>query len=227
MASAPTVYPVALLLQGRRCLVVGGGRVARRKVAGLLEAGARVTVVAPGIDPALRRLPVKVIERPYDPSDLAGCQLVICATGRAELDRRVHDDAEAAGIFVNAADDPRSCSFFLPAVHRDGPVTVAVSTSGEAPALAAALRDEIAARIAPRLGAVAEVLGATRRALHARGRSTEEVGWLELIAQLVAGARAGASLEELRKLARAYGAAEPEAARTSDGARSGSGDRGE
>ena len=167
MGDDPALYPVALVVAGRPCLVVGGGAVAGRKIAGLLRCGAHVTVVAPEAHRAMAVLasdgaleavgdhPLDLQLRPYRPGEAARYRLVLAATGVPEVDGAVHDDAEAAGVWVNCADDSAHCSFMLPAVHRDGPVTVAVSTSGSSPALAAWLRSQIAAAVGPGIGALA------------------------------------------------------------------------
>src|ERR1043165_9288094 len=124
-------------------LVVGGGRVAHRKVEGLLTARAKVTVVAPAIVDAIGTLPVQIVERAYRPSDLEHVRLVITATDDAAVNAAVSADATRRGIWVNSADDPANCSFTLPAVARDGDVIVAVGTGGSSPALASHLRGEI------------------------------------------------------------------------------------
>ncbi|HTW07765.1 MAG TPA: bifunctional precorrin-2 dehydrogenase/sirohydrochlorin ferrochelatase [Acidimicrobiales bacterium] len=193
MPAATPVYPVALLLGGRRCLVVGGGHVAERKAAGLLAAGAEVHVVATRVMPVMRELPglASVEERPYRAGDAAGYWLVVAATGDATVNQQVFDDGEAAGVWVNSADDPERCSFMLPAVTRRGPVTVAVSTSGYSPALASWLKAQFAAQMGPELAELAELLAGARAELKAQGRSTEGIDWrpglgpdmLELIRQ--------------------------------------------
>jgi precorrin-2 dehydrogenase/sirohydrochlorin ferrochelatase len=170
-------YPVSLVVTGRRCLVVGGGPVAARKAAGLLDAGAEVVVVAPRIGPDIRSLPVECLERPYQKSDLDGAWLVMAATDDPQTNRAVHADGRAARVWVNAADDPENCSFTLPAVARQGPVTVAVSTAGHSPALAGWLRDQISARMGPEMAQLAEMLSEARAELKAAGRSTENVDW--------------------------------------------------
>src|SRR3712207_6396749 len=130
---APT-YPVNLLLDGRPCLVVGGGHIATRKVEGLLACGADVTVIAPEVDAALEALPVAVRRRRYEAGDVAGFRLAIAATDDPAVNKAVFDDAEAAGIWVNSADDPDRCSFTLPSVVRRGPLVLSVSTGGHSPA---------------------------------------------------------------------------------------------
>jgi len=199
VVTGDVLYPVSLSLAGRPCLVVGGGQVAVRKAAGLLGCGAVVTVVAPSIDPAFGSLArcsagsavagparacpgtptgtVTVVRRRYERGEAARYRLVITATGIADVDRTVAADAEAAGVWVNSADDMENCSFLLPSVHRDGPVTIAVSTSGASPALAAWLRRQIAEILGPNLGVLAELLREARRRMHAKGRSTESIDW--------------------------------------------------
>ncbi len=180
--SGPAVYPVALVVEGRSCLVVGGGRVAARKVDGLVGAGAVVTVVATEAGDAVRRIagPVTIEERPYRSGEAAGYRLVVTATGVAEVDAAVAGDAEAAGVWVNSADDAANCSLLLPAVHRDGAVTVAVSTGGASPALAGWLRDRAAAATGG-AGVLADLLSAARARVRAGGGSTEDIDWRALL----------------------------------------------
>ena len=178
---APAGYPVVLDVVGRPCLVVGGGPVAVRKAAGLVECGAEVTVVAPEIDPAIGALGVAVERREYEQGMAASYRLVVTATGVPEVDAAVADDAERAGVWVNSADDPAHCSFILPSVHRDGPVTIAVSTGGTSPALAVWLRHRVARDAGPGLGRLADLLGEARRQMRAEGRSTESVDWAALL----------------------------------------------
>jgi len=155
-------YMACLDLEGRSCLVVGAGPVGLEKATGLVECGARVTVVAPQAVAALAALDVERLEREYEPGDLDGRFLVVAATSNEELNRRVFADAEARGLLCNVADVPELCSFILPAVHREGPIAVAVSTGGASPALAQVLRDRIAAQVGPEEALVAERLRALR-----------------------------------------------------------------
>jgi len=140
-------YMACLDLNGRDCLVVGGGKVGHEKIAGLLACGARVTVVAPEISDEVAALSVETIRRDYRASDLDSRRLVIAATSVEEVNRRVFADAEERNLFCNVADVPELCSFILPAVHRQGPVVVAVSTGGASPALAQLLRDQFASQL--------------------------------------------------------------------------------
>jgi precorrin-2 dehydrogenase/sirohydrochlorin ferrochelatase len=179
-------YPVFLRLDRVAVLVVGAGPVAARKVAGLAAAGAAVRVVAPEISADLDRAQVDEIhERPYEPGDLDGVRLVVTATGRPDIDAAVAADATAAGIWVNAADQPADCTFILPAVARNGPLTIAVSTDGESPALARRLRDRAAELLTDAAATLAGELGTRRAAVRAVGGSTEDVDWSELIDPVV------------------------------------------
>ncbi|HLN17321.1 MAG TPA: bifunctional precorrin-2 dehydrogenase/sirohydrochlorin ferrochelatase [Acidimicrobiales bacterium] len=205
-------YPVVLAVAGLRCLVVGGGRVAARKVAGLLASAAEVTVVAPVVDRDLAALAaegrLRLERRPYRPGEAAAHRLVLTATGVAEVDGLVAADAEAAGVFVNRADHIAGSTFLLPAVERRGPVSVAVSTGGASPALAAWLRRRLAAALPAGLPELADLLAEARQDLGRAGRSTDVVDWAALLdgplPDLVAAGDLGAARE---LLARAVGGA--------------------
>jgi siroheme synthase-like protein len=187
------LYPVGLVVRGRRCLVVGGGRVAARKIGGLLVCGAAVTVVAPEVHVAVRDLteagmiaaigdsPLELQIRPYAAGEAAHYLLVIAATGDRAVDGAVHGDAQSAGVWVNVADDPARCSFVLPALVREGPVCVAVSTGGSSPALAGWLRDRMRAALPPGTGELAALLDEGRRRVHEQGGSTETLDWRGLL----------------------------------------------
>jgi precorrin-2 dehydrogenase len=142
-------YMACLDLRGRRCVVVGGGSVGAEKAQGLLACGAQVTVVSPELHESLRPLPITWRPRRYRTSDLNGAFLVVAATTDRRVNEHVHRDAEARGLLCNVADVPDLCNFILPAVHREGPIAVAVSTGGASPALAKRIRDDVAARIGP------------------------------------------------------------------------------
>jgi siroheme synthase-like protein len=179
------LYPVNLVVAGRPCLVVGGGSVAARKVEGLLMAGASVHVVAAAVGDPIRELAadgrITVDERPYQPSDLDGVWLVVAATDDPEVNRSVFDAGEARRLWVNAADDPASCSFTLPAVVRQGPLLVTVATGGLSPALAVWIRRHIEAELGEEYVVLAKLLSDERDAIRARGESTEDVDWLSAI----------------------------------------------
>lgn len=177
-------YPLCLEMAGRRCLVVGGGPVAERKVAGLLEAGARLTVVSPAVTARLadwaRAERIRLIGREYAASDLVGHSVVFVATDDGRVNADVARDARAAVVLVNAADDPAHCDFILPAVLRRGELTVAVSTGGASPALARTVRDELDAYLDREdYAALARVAADARRTLRDRGMRAPWERWRE------------------------------------------------
>ena len=139
--------PLFLHLDDQSCLVVGGGSVAARKVEALARAGARITVVAPRTGSAIEKLAadgrVRIEERRFVEADVRGVLLAIAATGDREVNRRVYEACRARGVLVNTVDDPALCTATFPAIVDRGPVTVAVSTGGSAPALARYLREKI------------------------------------------------------------------------------------
>jgi precorrin-2 dehydrogenase/sirohydrochlorin ferrochelatase len=171
-------YPVNLVLDGRPCLVVGGGKIALRKVEGLLACGGRVRVVAPAVVPELLALEsVAVDQRPWRADDVEGMWLVIAATDDPEVNRAVYDAGQRAGVWVNGADDPANCSFTLPSVVRRGDLQIAVSTGGRSPALATWLRRRLEGQIGPEYSTLLDLLAAERDTLKAAGRSTEGLDW--------------------------------------------------
>jgi siroheme synthase-like protein len=180
----PSYYPVSLDVSGRPCLVVGGGRVAARKARTLLDCGGKVTVIAPELSAdmeALAPLLHALERRPYGQGEVTAFRLVVTATGIPEVDGAVYADAEASGVWTNSADDVAHSSFILPAVHRDGPVTVSVSTGGLSPALASWLRTRVAADCGDGIAILAHLLGEARARLKETGRSSESVDWRQLL----------------------------------------------
>ena len=202
LGSVVNFYPVALDVSGRPCLVVGGGRVAARKARGLLECGAIVTVIAPSFGSDMEALVPRldaVERRPYRSGDAASFRLVVTATGLPDVDGAVHADAEASDVWINSADDRAHSSFILPAVFRDGTVTVCVSSGGLSPALSSWLRDRLAAQCEG-VGALAELLGEVRARLLEAGLRSDSVDWRQLLdGPLPELARAG-DLDEARAI---------------------------
>lgn len=160
-SSVPALFPVFLKLEGRRVLVVGGGRVAEAKLAGLLAGGALVTVVAPEVREGIASAPVATLLRPFQPEDVKGAWLVVAAAP-ARVNREVLAAAEARGVFVNAVDDPAHGSVYTGGVLRRGGVTIAVSTEGRAPALAGLLREALEAVLPEDVGGWVEAGAALR-----------------------------------------------------------------
>lgn len=162
-------YPVVLDGDAIAALVVGGGRVAERKVRALVSSGARVRVVAPVIRESLRELArssdrCTLEEREYRPEDVAGATLVFAATDRREVNARVAEDARRAGVLVNVADDGAGGDFVTPALHASGGLLIGVTTGG-VPAAAARIRDAIADRFDERYADALARLGELRTAL--------------------------------------------------------------
>ncbi|MGG4141582.1 bifunctional precorrin-2 dehydrogenase/sirohydrochlorin ferrochelatase [Paenibacillus algorifonticola] len=168
-------YPVMLKLQGCRCIVVGGGPIAERKVLGLLEAGAdQVTVIALDFTPQLEELArgghIEAKARAYASEDTKAARLLFAATDQAELNRQIVLDGEQAGIWVNRADEAAAGTFINPSVVRRGELVIAVSASGASPALSSRIREELALQYGP------EYIGSTARLKELRERVKLTIG---------------------------------------------------
>ena len=170
-------YPVCLKIDGKHCLVVGGGGVAARKVKPLLACGAKVTVVTLAANDAILRLAdegvVTLFLRAYQPSDLEGMFLVIGATSDTELNFRVSKDADRKNMLCNIADVPDACNFILPAVVQQGDLQISVSTSGKSPAFAKHLRKEMERRFGAEYAVFLSLMGAVRKELLAEEHAPE------------------------------------------------------
>lgn len=167
-------YPINLIgLERRRCVVVGGGAVAARKVAGLLEANAHVVVISPQIVPALEEHRaagrITLLRRTYRPGDLHGAFLVIAATNDPEVNRTVAQEAESLGCLVSVVTEPRLSNFIVPAVVRRGNLTIAISSGGASPGLAQHLRMQLEATIGEEYAILTELLGELRLAEQSEG----------------------------------------------------------
>jgi precorrin-2 dehydrogenase/sirohydrochlorin ferrochelatase len=137
-------FPICLRLAGRPVLLVGGGTIAAARARALVQAGASLSVIAPSVCDEIRALAaaggVSLRERPWKPGDVRGNEVVFTAIDDEDVSRRIAEEARASAVWINCADLPDLCDFTLPAVGRRGPITVAVSTAGQAPGIAAALR---------------------------------------------------------------------------------------
>lgn len=171
-------YPALLDLEDKLVAVIGGGRVAARKVASLLEVGARVRLVSPRLAPETQAQTsdpgLELRQREFHPNDLDGACLVICATDIESLNRSVAAEAEKRGLFVNVVDVPPLCSFIVPAVVRRGELTVAVSTGGASPAAARRLRERLQDDFGPAWEPYLKLMRALRVKVTAQGRPAEE-----------------------------------------------------
>jgi len=170
-------YPVQLDIQGRNCLVVGGGAVGTRKVETLLACGAQVTVVSPAATDTLCGLAtqgaITLARRAYVSEDLTEMFLVIGATDDDALNRRVSADAERRKILCNIADRPEVCNFILPSILQRGDLTITVSTSGKSPAFAKKLRRTLAAQYGQEYAVFLDLMGAIRQRLLAQAHAPE------------------------------------------------------
>ncbi|MGH8982776.1 MAG: precorrin-2 dehydrogenase/sirohydrochlorin ferrochelatase family protein [Acidimicrobiia bacterium] len=199
-------YPVNLLVRGRRCVVVGAGRIAARKIEALLAAGAEVTVVAPRLGEEVREWRdagrVAVVERGFEPADLEGAWLATTATDEPDVNRAVYEAGESRRVWVNSADDPGNCSFTLMSVVRRGDVVVTVGTGGRSPALAAWMRARLDAELGPEYETLLALLAEAREEMRAAGRSSEDADWNRALdsgmLDLIRAGRVGDAKELLR-----------------------------
>lgn len=180
-------YPAFLDLRGRNCLVVGGGAVAERKVESLLECGALVKVVTREATSALAELArsgsIELCLRDYISDDLLGIFLVIAATDDPTVQARIGSEAKERGLLVNVVDDPANCTFIVPAVARRGELSIAVSTGGRSPALAARIREKLEGLFGPEYEEWVDLLGQLRETLALRFPDAEErkAAWYRVV----------------------------------------------
>ena len=164
-------YPVFLDIKGRSAVVIGGGAVAERKVAGLLAAGAAVTVISPkavrGLELLAQKKRITLVKKAYREGALEaeGAFLVVCAAGSKAANLAAAKEARARGLLLNVVDAPEECGFIVPSVIDRGSLVVAVSTSGKSPALAKRLREGLEEAIGEEYGTFADLLGAVRKKL--------------------------------------------------------------
>ena len=172
-----SLFPMFLKLEGRPVVVVGGGRVAEGKISGLLEAGARLRVVAPVVTPKIaesaRLAQVRWSAKTFAPEDLDGAVLAIAATSAPGVNEAVFHAAEAREILCNAVDDVQHCHFYYGAVVHRGDLQIAISTNGKSPALAQRLRQELEMQFSSQYEAWLQRLGAVREALRRADSDSE------------------------------------------------------
>lgn len=174
-------YPVNLLLEGRRCVVVGAGRIAARKIEALLDAGADVHVIAldvvDEIEAWSREGALTLSVRAFVEADLDDAWLATTATSDPAVNRSVFDAGTARRVWVNAADDPEHCSCTLMSVVRQGDLVVTVGTGGRSPALATYLKDHVRTEMGPEWATLLELLSEAREAVRSTGASSEGLDW--------------------------------------------------
>ncbi|MCM2264566.1 MAG: bifunctional precorrin-2 dehydrogenase/sirohydrochlorin ferrochelatase [Desulfuromonadales bacterium] len=183
-------YPIILDLHGRLAVVVGGGAVGRRKVTGLLAAGARVRLISRDpVPPHCWSQPIELHLRSFHPADLDGAALAFAATGVAAVDQAVLAAARERSIPANLAAAPEAGDFTLPAVLHRGDLLIAVATAGQTPALATVVRDRIAASLGPEWGLIVEI--AARLRMKNLTTSAENVYSYKVLADLIDSGLAG------------------------------------
>lgn len=182
-------YPVNLQLAGRRCIVVGGGAVAERKVMPLLNAQADVTVISPQLTPRLAQLAearrIVHIARLYEPGDLQGAFLVVCATDSRIVNEQAAEEAQQISALINVVDNAELGNFSVPAQVTSGDLLITVSTGGKTPVMARRIREELAITYGPEYGLYIDLLGRLRAEMKARLATSKdrESFWRESIDQ--------------------------------------------
>ena len=160
------MYPVLLDIKGKLCAVVGGGSVAERKVKRLLEAGAKVRVVSPELTDELSFLAsqglIEWLQKSFAAGDLDGAVLVFAATDDREIQEMIRQQADKNNQLLNVVDDPENCSFHVPATVRQGDLTIAVSTNGKSPAVAALIREKLEQEYGPEYKKLLQVMALVR-----------------------------------------------------------------
>jgi precorrin-2 dehydrogenase/sirohydrochlorin ferrochelatase len=171
-------YPLFLDITDRRCVVVGGGDVAERKVGRLLDFGASVIVVGKALTPGLETMKkegrINHIDADYDKAFINDAFLVIGATDRDDVNAEISRDGREKGILVNIVDDPDKCDFVLPSLLKQGDLLIAISTGGKSPALAKKLREDMEQLFGTEYQTLLEVMGQLREKLVVKGRSSDE-----------------------------------------------------
>jgi precorrin-2 dehydrogenase / sirohydrochlorin ferrochelatase len=182
-----TYYPVYIELREQPCVVIGGGKIAEGKVEGLLAVRASVTVIAPDLTPHLHDLVEKkqitYLARSYQRGDLTGAFIVICATDQTEINHQVWEEATANRQLVNVVDDTPRCNFIAPSILRKGDLTIAISTSGKAPALAVRLKERFQRELGSEYERFLELAGELREPLaqYVPDFETRKALWYELV----------------------------------------------
>lgn len=166
-AEPSSLFPMFVKLQGRAVLVVGAGMIGEPKINALVETGARVRVVALRASEAVRQWSrsglVVLEERSFTPADLDGAFLAVIATADRELNQLAYTEAQKRNVLCNVVDVPEQCDFYYPAIVKRGDLQIAISTSGQSPALARHLREQLEKQFGPTYADWVAELGATRR----------------------------------------------------------------
>jgi siroheme synthase-like protein len=190
----PIYYPIFLNIKGKRCVVVGGGQVALRKVKMLLDGRANVFVISPNPHPEIIRLSkrkaIHLIQRDYKAGDLKNAAITHACTNVKVVNRKVAEEAKKAGVLVNVGDDPERSNFITPSFFKRGNLTVAVSTAGVSPAFAKKIRAKLEKRFGQEYASLLSLIGEIRSTLKEKGYRASTESWqealdLDLLIQLV------------------------------------------
>lgn len=203
-----TGYPAILVLEGRLAVVIGGGVVGERKVRTLREAGAKVRVVSEDVTEKVRALAdageIEWTRRRYERGDLAGASVVVAATDDSEVNQTVYEEATAGGIPVNVVDDLERCTFIAPSIVRRGDLLIAVSTGGNAPALAVRIRERLEREFGPEYATFLEITGALREGSRPAGDQGDRAhAWYRVVDSDVLDLIRSGRVDEARTRARA------------------------
>ncbi len=194
-----SLFPMFMKLASRQCLVVGAGKIGEPKIAGLLETGARIRVVALDASPAVREWAregkIELELRAFSPDDLDGAFLAVVATNSRSLNERVYHEAQRRRVLCNVVDVPDLCDFFYPSVVRRGDLQIAISTAGQSPSLAQKIRLQLEKQFGPAYAAWVAELGETRKLILASDLDKERK--LDLLHSLASKEAFEASLVEL------------------------------
>lgn len=209
--SKSIVYsPIFFNIQGKRCVVIGGGKVALRKVQMFLDCGAKVTVISPKPHPEIVKLSkertIHLIQRDYEAGDLKDAVIAIASTNMREFNRKVADEAKKSGVLVNVADDPEQSDYIVPSFFRRGDLTIAISTGGASPALAKKIRTKLEQDFGEEYTLLLSLIGEVRSTIKEKGIRVSGEAWQEaldldsLIGLLQAGQREKAKTFLLNRL---------------------------
>ncbi|MDP2919690.1 MAG: bifunctional precorrin-2 dehydrogenase/sirohydrochlorin ferrochelatase [Dehalococcoidia bacterium] len=181
MNHSPVYYPAFITLTGKRCVVFGGGEVALRKVQGLVESKADVTVISPDLCAELaamkERGTIMAVSREYKPGDLHGVFLAIAATDDKKVNADIGREAHQNGVLINVVDTPELCDFIVPSYFRRGDVTIAISTGGKSPALARKIRTRLEDEFGAEYSHLADLIGDVRTELKEHGARADADTW--------------------------------------------------
>ena len=195
-----SLFPMFMKLNDRSCLVVGAGNIGEQKIAGLLETGARIRVIAIEATATVREWAregkIELELRPYRSSDLEDVFLTVVATSSRTLNERIYGEAQARRVLCNVVDVPDLCDFFYPSIVRRGDLQIAVSTAGQSPSLAQKIRQQLEKQFGPAYAAWVAQLGETRKLILASDLDREQK--LELLHSLASREAAEAAIAEHR-----------------------------